>query len=301
MKPPASSPYVGGGEHLDALMERALASSASDSDLRELQAHTKNCPACAALLELGPRLAAGLVESKPDQARDERAVARALAGRARPTRTRRAKVVVGLSAAAVLFGSLAAARYLGVLLPRGSNSAVEAAPKQPPAAPNASEARVEALPAPATAQSAEVTAALPGASRAAAAAAPSTFEAPSESASELFALGNQLRRSGRDAPAIQAYRRLQQAYPQSGEATVSHATLGALLMQRGDAKGALAQFDGYVGRGGPVLEEALAGRARALQVLGDRASEAQAWQRLLGRFPSSVHGARARARLAELR
>ena len=126
-------------------------------------------------------------------------------------------------------------------------------------------------------------------------------EAPTESASDLFSAANQLRRRGQDAQAISAYRRLQQAYPQSGEATLSLATLGALLLQRGDAKGALSQFDGYVARGGAVLEEALAGRARALGQLGDRPGEAQAWQTLLDRFPSSVHAARARARLAELR
>ncbi len=297
-QPHASSPHARGSDHLDGLLERALADKATDAELGVLHEHTKNCAACAALLELGPQLAARLVEPKPDSERDQRAVARALAARPRHARSRRATAVVGLSAAAVLFGSLAAAQYLGVLLPRPATTTMGTSLKGPPPAPGAGGPARKALPAPAPDEPGQAAAPEPIPSEPAARGA---TEEPNESASELFSEGNQLRRNGRDALAIEAYRRLQQAYPQSGEATLSYATLGALLLQRGDAKGALAQFDGYVARGGPVLEEALAGRARALGQLGDRTREAQAWKRLLDRFPRSVHAARARARLAELR
>jgi TolA-binding protein len=297
-KPNERSPRDRGDEHLDGHLERALAGNASDAALGELREHAKACAACAALLELGPHLASRISETRKDDVRDQRAVARALLAGPRLGRSRRIVAALGLSAAALLLGSLAAADYLGVRLPWVAHATEATAAKSRPAA---------GVPAPIPNTPPEITAPLPDEQAPAIGntpkdpAVPRAVEVPAESASDLFSAANQLRRRGQDAQAISAYRRLQQAYPQSGEATLSLATLGALLLQRGDARGALAQFDGYVARGGPVLEEALAGRARALGQLGDRAGEAQAWRNLLDRFPSSVHAARAHARLAELR
>ena len=296
-QPHASLLHDRGSDHLDGLLERALSGTATGAELGVLQAHTKDCAACAALLELGPQLAARLVESKPDPERDQRAVVRALAA-PHHIRSRRAAVIVGLPAAALLFGSLAAAQYLGVLLPRASTTAATSSPNRAPAPLGEGRAPRHAEPPRTEEPGKQVSAVEPAAPESA---APGARATTIESASELFAQGNQLRRSARDVSAIQAYRRLQQAYPQSNEATLSYAMLGALLLQRGDAQGALAQFDGYVARGGPVLEEALAGRARALGQLADRTGEIQAWEQLVDRFPSSVHATRARARLAELR
>lgn len=293
------SPRDRSDDHLDGHLERALAGNASEAVQSELREHAKACAACAALLELGPHLASRITETRKDDVRDQRTVARALAAGPRLGRSRRIGAAVGLSAAALLLGSLAAADYLGVRLPwvshkteapvvNGRPAAVGVADPVPNTPPEAKAAALD-----------EQTPAIeskpkdPTVSR--------VMEVPAESASELFSAANQLRLRGQDGQAISAYHRLQQAFPQSGEATLSFATLGALLLQRGDARGALAQFDGYVARGGPVLEEALAGRARALGQLGDRTGEAQAWRTLLDRFPSSVHAARARARLAELR
>jgi outer membrane protein assembly factor BamD (BamD/ComL family) len=49
-----------------------------------------------------------------------------------------------------------------------------------------------------------------------------------------------------------------------------------------------------------VGEEALAGRATALEQLHRTSEAAAAWKTLLARYPSSIYGERARARLDQL-
>lgn len=281
--------------HLDSHMERALAGNASDSELAELKEHTRTCAACAALLELGPQVASRVSETPANAERDERMVQRALSAAPHRPAARRTATIVGLSLAAILLGSGAAAQYLGVTLPWSSTeTASEPAPvvavtPQPPRPPSVKRQPVIADKVPKAPESKPETIRQPKAT------------APPQTPSSLFSEANQLRRSGQDAQAIAAYRRLQRTFPGSHEALLSHATLGSLLLSRGDGQGALAQFNRYVARGGPVLEEALAGRARALASLGDRAGELRAWQTLLKRFPGSVHAAKAQTRIKELR
>ena len=124
---------------------------------------------------------------------------------------------------------------------------------------------------------------------------------PAESAAQLFARANAARRQGDVPGALAAYRRLQATYPASAEASLSHVAVGrALLDGGGSASEALVAFDGYLARGGPLAEEALVGRALALGKLGRAGDERRAWETLLARFPLSISGSRARARLAEL-
>jgi hypothetical protein len=141
-----------------------------------------------------------------------------------------------------------------------------------------------------------------GAPNALAAAEPALPAAPiAETAAQLFARANALRRGGEVAAALDVYRALQAAHPASAEAALSHVSVGrALLDGGGSAAAALAAFDAYLARGGPLAEEALIGRALALARLGRTADERLAWQALLARFPLSVSAARARARLEEL-
>ena len=49
-----------------------------------------------------------------------------------------------------------------------------------------------------------------------------------------------------------------------------------------------------------VTEEALVGRANALQKMGKRDEERAAWLLLLSKYPNSIHAGRAKARVAEL-
>lgn len=117
----------------------------------------------------------------------------------------------------------------------------------------------------------------------------------------LFRAANEARRGGDDAKAVSLYRALENEFPSSAEARLSHATLGRLMLDRGDPRAALGDFDEYLSKGGTALgEEALVGRALAFGKLGDRASEVAAWREVLHRFPKSIHARLARSRLSAL-
>jgi hypothetical protein len=121
---------------------------------------------------------------------------------------------------------------------------------------------------------------------------------PPLDASTLFARANHARTHGDHANAIRTYVQLTERFPDASEARLAHATLGRLLLDDGDAPGALRELDAYLARGDLALrEEAMAGRALALQRLGRAGDEAGAWNSLLGEYPQSIHGARARERL----
>jgi TolA-binding protein len=128
----------------------------------------------------------------------------------------------------------------------------------------------------------------------------STISPPS-SAAALFSEAGDARERGSYDEAIRLYGDLSRRFPQSAEALNAHAILARLLLDRGDATGALAHFDAYLASGrGSLREEALVGRALALERLGRTRDEAAAWDALLDAYPQSVHAARARARMAAL-
>jgi TolA-binding protein len=120
-------------------------------------------------------------------------------------------------------------------------------------------------------------------------------------APELFLRGNTARVRGDRAEAALAYRELLARYPQSDEAALTHAMLGRMLLDGGDAAGALVELDAYLSSADSTLrEETMSARALALSVLGRADDEAEAWQQLLSSYPDSVHASRARARLDAL-
>jgi hypothetical protein len=63
----------------------------------------------------------------------------------------------------------------------------------------------------------------------------------------------------------------------------------------------LQEFQEYLSHGGGELEEeALVGKALALQNLGRRDAEMTAWNEVLKKHPSSVYSEQARARMSAL-
>ena len=116
-------------------------------------------------------------------------------------------------------------------------------------------------------------------------------------AEELLARANEARRARSYDEAERTYRTLQRLYPGSREAAVSRVTLGRLLLSsRGDAAGALAQFDHYLQAqpSGVLAEEARVGRAMSLERLGRTDDARAAWRELLASHPDSLHADRAR-------
>jgi TolA-binding protein len=73
------------------------------------------------------------------------------------------------------------------------------------------------------------------------------------------------------------------------------------MLDRGDPAAAATDYDRYLQDGTPVLSaEALVGRARAIEQLGQVDAAVAAWRAVQERFPGSVHARLAAARLAAL-
>jgi TolA-binding protein len=123
------------------------------------------------------------------------------------------------------------------------------------------------------------------------------------SAEALFGAANRARRAGDYATAMRGYAELRRAYPGTREEITSRVVVGDLRLGQGAARDALASFDSYLAASpdGTLAEEARVGRALALQRLGRRDEEREAWTQLLRLHPDSVQGARARGRLAQLK
>jgi hypothetical protein len=250
----------------------------------ERVAHVANCASCR-LERKWREDFAELPRTAGDSALERRIVDRVLgvsrtAPAPRPSRAR----FVALAFAAVLLIGLAFASQLGTKTePRSEPTAsptLTPAPTPPPTAtakPRATAAEREAKPA---------------------SPAP-VVSAPVPKSDDLFTRANQARRAGNVDQALSLYRDLQRLHPKSREAHTSRALVGRLLLDRGDAKSALPEFDAYLAAGGTLGEEALAGRALALERLGRRAEEREAWQKLLEQHPGTLHRTHAETRLED--
>ncbi len=121
-------------------------------------------------------------------------------------------------------------------------------------------------------------------------------------ASTVFRKANAALQAGDHSQAGQLYGLLLNRYPSTPEAHASLALFGRMLLDDGNANGALQCFDDYLRKGGALREEVMLGRALAFQRIGPRAAadEARAWNTLIDTYPGSVHAGRARRRLSEL-
>jgi hypothetical protein len=121
---------------------------------------------------------------------------------------------------------------------------------------------------------------------------------PAETPATLFDSEAEARRRGDSTRVLRIHAQLVARFPQSREAQVSRMMVARMLLDRGDADGALAAFDAYLRAGsGGLREDALAGRATALDRLGRMEEGRQAWAALLDQYPSSAYAAHARARV----
>ena len=121
---------------------------------------------------------------------------------------------------------------------------------------------------------------------------------PADTPTSLLGAETDARRRGDTARVLELHAQLVARYPQSREAQVSRMVVARLLLDRGDAAGALSGFDSYLRVGaGELREDALAGRATALDRLGRADEGRRAWMALLDQYPNSAYGAHARSRV----
>jgi TolA-binding protein len=116
-----------------------------------------------------------------------------------------------------------------------------------------------------------------------------------ETAASLFASALEDRDGGQLARAISTLRALEQRFPNSSQALVARVSLGDLLLREGRVAESLLAFDLYLARApsGNLAPEALAGKVRALDLLG-RTDEAEVIRREIARrFPHFLYGATA--------
>jgi TolA-binding protein len=311
--------------HPEDLLDKLARGDLTSTERELLSAHLASCDVCRFELTVSVDLedeAKHLTSSGPPT----RLFPPALAprqSRLAPERRRSRRMIWFVAAALVITatGALASVSpvgrsFLALLQAQPVESAL--APSAAPPAPSSAragragsraeegESAVEASPSSGPTPSAASPPAPPAArapSRAPERRAPAPAEPapPAESAASLFAEANQARRRGDSTRAAALYRRLQSEFPRSPEAELSQVTLSMLLLDRGDAAGALSGFDSYLSRPRRGLEaEALVGRARALRALGSFEAEAGAWREVLRRYPNSVYAKQATDRLSAL-
>lgn len=119
--------------------------------------------------------------------------------------------------------------------------------------------------------------------------APARPVAPALSPGQLLAKAQALRARGQYKSCAQIYHRLWSEFPRSEEAKVSMISLGELeLVQRKDARAALAAFNAYLRLGGPLEREARFGKIRALQALERRDDAGAETASFLRDYPTST-------------
>ncbi|HKY38050.1 MAG TPA: zf-HC2 domain-containing protein [Polyangiaceae bacterium] len=325
------------GLHPEELFDKLLDGELTPSERERLRGHLEGCQVCR--FEYQARLdfqdeARVLGASSPPPLVPLRAPQPAVS--AKPRRRSR-RLVWGLAAAALISASAASAvtgqaLWQGMSLlfsrsntadPPASTASLKLAKVEPKAKPalqpaepavRPAEPEVAAVSASELATRSRSAPAVPtsirgAATKAARGAAPVAKDTAAKdsaakeptSAAKLFAEANQARRAGDVGRASGLYHLLQDQFPGSAEAELSRVTLSLLLLDSGDAQGALRGFERYLAGGMRGLEaEALVGRARALGRLGRRDLEATAWQEVQRKYPRSIYGRQASERLLAL-
>jgi TolA-binding protein len=299
--------------HPEDLLEKEARGSLEASERTRLDAHIAHCKAC----RMERQLRADFAEELEADVALERVIglgieraslvppARESIVVLRAPRRRRHRAVWLLAAAALLVGGAAAAA-IGIREGRWATPVAAPAAPAPESAPDPAHATAHRSAAPVDVAESEPVVATSEpvvAVTAPPVAAPRpahtvSVAAPVVGPAELFDTASDARRRGDYGRVLDVDRELEQRYPTSREAQVCRAIVGRLLLDRGDPAGAIAKFDSYLASGaGDLGEEAMAGRAMALDRLGKSDDASRAWAALAAAFPNSAYAARARARL----
>jgi hypothetical protein len=305
--------------HPEELFDKASKGLASADELARLDAHLASCATCR--FERQVRMDFESVGGSTANLDD--LVARALSGAEAvpeaPRRRRIGPILIAATVALMGFGSFAAVAQFTGVLPRLFTQKTEETPVVAPPAPRAPhvvapvavpepvvaepEPRVESpLPPPPVEHVRVAPRAAPPVREEVVEATPDLPPAPVEpDALAVFSRATQERVRGDTAEAIRDFRVVVARYPNSREASLSHAALGRLLLDRGEAASALESFDAYLGSSDQVLREDVQGaRAMALMSLGRTEDERTAWEAVLRDYPAGVYAPRARSRLESL-
>jgi TolA-binding protein len=266
---------------------------------RLLDEHLQSCADCA----LDESLHESFEKGGPAQVMDDQLIARAVDAtllQRRRRRTRRSWILaVGISAGLIMATGLASAAAWFYGRATTTRSVSQTAPAPTMLAPQAPSAMPElAPPEPTPAEQPRPPSARPRVHR-----RPMVLDepaaAPALDVKALFAAANEARRAGQPDRAGELYMELQRRFPESREAQLSLVSFGRILLDRGRAGEALAQFERHLrsSPAGVLAAEALYGQARALTHLHREAEARRCWTDLLARFPDSIYADVARSQL----
>jgi TolA-binding protein len=298
--------------HPENLLDKEIRGELRASDRETLEAHLATCATCRFERQLRADFARELAADglPPDIVRIVDAAAKRSRRPGALARSRRARPlkVVALVAAATL--TLVAAAFAATesgrrvlaplfLGPVGPAPQTQTSPAGLPAGHHGiPAASTSSAPPDPTPPPAEPTPQVAVESPAAAAPEASSQLAPAESPGSLFGAEAEARRRGDLATVLELHSQLVARYPASHETQVSRMTVAHMLLDRGDAARALSAFDAYLGAGsGELREDALAGRAIALDRLGRSEEGRRAWMALLDQYPGTAYAAHAQARI----
>ena len=299
--------------HPENLLDKEIRGELDASERQRLEAHLLQCATCRLERQLRADFALELSrDSVPPEVADlvdslSKRKVELPARKVATLRTRRVRIVLVAAAATltVVVGAFASTeagrRVIAPLLGREAVTTPygEAAPVSAKAVSPAPQVQSSAAPIVASPPSAIVPPAVvePTPAVVAPVQAPPSA-APPDGPAPLFAAETDARRRGDTTRVLELHAELVGRYPQSREAQVSRMMVARLLLDRGDAAGALSGFDAYLRAGsGELREDALAGRATALDRLGRTDEARRAWLLLLDQYPNTAYGAHARSRV----